>query len=148
MSARSLSNAVVRKPGRAGVTVMKLVWTHRAVDVVTIGRRVVTCQIGEESCDFEQQLSALTDEEIRIARGLVVLPDAVRNGEAHVPLMMGVVGHPLVIARVVELGRSHFAPVDTALPREHRTFEAGGPGHRPRFVQASVSIAEQGTAQV
>ena len=135
-------------PGRAGVPVMELVRAHHATDIVTVGRLVVAGQAGEKSCDFEQQLGALMDEEFRVTGGLVVLPYAVGDGEANMPLMMGIVGHPLFIAHVVKLGRSLFAALNTALPREHRAFEAGGSCGHPRFVQASVSITEQSTAQI
>ena len=67
-----------------------LVGTHDAADPVPVGGRVVDGDVGEEPRDLEHHLGAVVGEELQIAGGLVVLPDAVGHGETDVALKVEV----------------------------------------------------------
>ena len=127
---------------------MKLVGPHHPGDVEAVGRGVVGRQAHEVAGDLDHQLGARVDEEAQIRGGTVVLPDAVGDGQAHVPLPVGVVGHPRVGAQVVQRARCLLPTVAAALPREHRPVQPGGPGGGPRLVQAAVAVVQQRPGQV
>ena len=111
--------------GTVGVSVVELVGTHDVIDRVALAFGVIGGERGEEPCDGDDEVGALVQQELQVAGGLVVLPGAVRHPEAHVPLQVRVVGHPLGGERIEQPTGCHVVAGDPALPREHRARVAG-----------------------
>src|SRR3546814_9597765 len=82
----------------------------------------------EETGHFEDQIRTPLGQPGTIARGLVVPPGVVGDGQADVVLAARVVGHPPSRAPVEELFGCLFAAVAAALPRDAGPGEAGGKG--------------------
>jgi hypothetical protein len=127
---------------------VEFVRTHDTGDLVLARLRVEPGEVGEEAGDLEDQVGAGAEHEVAVAGGLVVLPNGVRDGQADVALVGRPVGHPVLRAWVVQLGRGLVAAVASALPGEHRSAVAGGAGGFASLVEAAVPVAQQSPARL
>ena len=99
---------------------MELVGPHHAVDLVAVPLGVVVRDRGPEARDLEHHLGAVVPQELEVAGGLVVLPDVVEDGGAHVALVVAEVGLPLPREGVEVHDLGLLLAVAAALPGEHR----------------------------
>ena len=134
--------------GLAWVAVVELIGPHNCVDVEPVVARVVDGQGRVEAADLDQQLSAGFGEEWHITGGLLVLDDAVCDGQAYVALSMGVVGKPSSRDQVEKLGRGFVATIAAGLPREHGPGQTGGAGGGSRRIQPPIPVGQQVAGQL
>ena len=118
---------VVAQPtlGRVRILLVELVGAHDAVDLPAVAIRVEVRDRGPEARDLEHHLRAVVAQEVDVVSGLVVLPDVVEDRRVDVALVAAEVRLPPARQRVDvdELGL--LLAVAPALPRIHRSAEAG-----------------------
>jgi hypothetical protein len=86
-------------------------------------------------------------EELQIAGGLVVLPDAVGHGETDVALQVGGVGEPVPRLRVEVRPLALLTAVAPGLPREHGAPVPGRPGRASGGIQTPHPVEQQGAGE-
>jgi len=120
-----------------------LVRAQHAEDVVTLARRLVGGEAGEQASDLHDDLGAVIPEEGEVTGDLEVLPHVVRDRKVDVPLELRVIGQPAPGPGIQVEPLRLLPTVASALPREQRSSVALFACRPPRLGQSTVPVLQE-----